>query len=150
MRLNDKVAVVTGGASGIGRATTLLFAAEGAKVVVVDLNEKAGLETGRLTEEKDGAATFCKADVSTASGCESMVKIAERSYGRLDVLFNNAGIMHKDDHDAIQTAEAVWDLTMNVNLKSVFLGCKFGIPALRREVTHHQLPTTDETLMMMT
>lgn len=132
MRLNDKVAVVTGGASGIGRATTLLFAAEGAKVVVVDLNEKAGLETVRLTEEKDGVATFCNADVSTASGCESMVKIAERSYGRLDVLFNNAGIMHKDDHDAIQTDEAVWDLTMNVNLKSVFLGCKFGIPALRR------------------
>ncbi|HBO90540.1 MAG TPA: short-chain dehydrogenase, partial [Acidobacteria bacterium] len=132
MRLNDKVVVVTGGASGIGRATTLLFAAEGAKVVVVDLNEKAGLETVRLTEEKDGVVTFCKADVSTASGCESMVKIAEQSYGRLDVLFNNAGIMHKDDHDAIQTDEAVWDLTMNVNLKSVFLGCKFGIPALRR------------------
>lgn len=132
MRLNDKVAVITGGASGIGRATTLLFAAEGAKVVVVDLNEKAGLETVRLTEEKDGVATFCHADVSTASGCESMVKSAEQSYGRLDVLFNNAGIMHKDDHDAIQTDEAVWDLTMNVNLKSVFLGCKFGIPALRR------------------
>ena len=82
---------------------------------MVDLNEKAGLEMVRLTEEKDGVATVCNADVSTASGCESMVKIAEQSYGRLDVLFNYAGIMHKDDHDAIQTDEAVWDLTMNVN-----------------------------------
>ena len=73
-----------------------------------------------------------RADVSKAADCERMVAEAEKAFGRLDVLFNNAGIMDSGDDDAVSTEEAVWDLTMDVNAKGVFLGCKYGIPALRR------------------
>ena len=132
MRLENKVALITGGASGIGRETAVLFTSEGATVVVVDINDAAGNETVGLATENGGPALYCRADVSKASDCEAMIRAAEDHYGRLDILFNNAGIMHADDQDAVQTEEAVWDLTMNVNLKGVFLGCKYGIPALQR------------------
>jgi len=132
MRLQDKVALITGAGSGIGRETALLFAAEGAAIVVVDVNDSAGAETVRLVHEQGGQATYAHADVSKAADCESMVRRAEESYGKLNVLFNNAGIMHSADDDAITTTEEVWDLTMAINLKGVFFGCKFGIPALRR------------------
>lgn len=128
-RLKDKVAVITGGGSGIGKESALLFAREGAKVVVVDLNESAAQAVAR---EIGASAVAVRADVSKAADCQNMVKVAEEKFGALHVLFNNAGIMDSRDDDAISTEEQVWDLTMNVNLKSVFLGCKFGIPALRR------------------
>ncbi len=79
-----------------------------------------------------GSALYCHADVSKAADCERMVGVAEEAFGKLDILFNNAGIMHSSDDDAIQTTEDVWDLTMAINLKGVFLGCKYGIPALQR------------------
>jgi NAD(P)-dependent dehydrogenase (short-subunit alcohol dehydrogenase family) len=79
-----------------------------------------------------GRAAYCRADVSKAADCEQMIAFAERELGALNVLFNNAGIMHAKDDDAITTEEAIWDLTMAVNAKSVFFGCKYGIPALRR------------------
>lgn len=129
MRLKDKVCVITGAGSGIGRESVLLFVKEGAKVVAVDLNEKAAQDTAR---DAGGKVTVVKADVSKAADCENMVKVTEKTYGALHVLFNNAGIMHSSDDTAETTDEAIWDLTMNVNLKSVFLGCKYGIPALRR------------------
>ena len=132
MRLENKVAVITGGASGIGRETAILFASEGARVIVVDVNDSGGHETVSLVTGAGGDASYCRADVSRAANCEAMIAAAEDRYGRLDILFNNAGIMHADDQDAILTDEAVWDLTMNVNLKGVFLGCKYGIPALQR------------------
>ena len=132
MRLKNKVAVITGAGSGIGRESALLFAAEGANVVAVDMNDKAGGETAAMIEAGGGKAVFARADVSKAADCENMVKVAEKSFGALHVLFNNAGIMDSRDDDAITTDEAVWDLTMNVNAKSVFLGCKYGIPALKR------------------
>jgi NAD(P)-dependent dehydrogenase (short-subunit alcohol dehydrogenase family) len=132
MRLPDKVALITGAGSGIGRETALLFTIEGAKVVVVDVNDPAGEETVRMVREKSGDATYVHADVSKADDCERMVAEAEAAYGKLNVMFNNAGIMHSDDDDAVKTSEAVWDLTMAVNLKGVFLGCKYGIPALQR------------------
>jgi NAD(P)-dependent dehydrogenase (short-subunit alcohol dehydrogenase family) len=132
MRLKDKVALITGAASGIGRESALLFAAEGARVVVVDVNDDAGHETAVRIQSQGGQAVYARADVSRAADCEAMVQAAERSFGKLNVLFNNAGIMHARDDDAIATDEAVWDFTMNVNLKGVFLGCKYGIPALRR------------------
>ena len=132
MRLQDKVALITGAGSGIGRETALLFAAEGAQVVVVDVNDPAGEETVRMVRGQGGEATYAHADVSKAAECENMVRIAETTYGKLNVMFNNAGIMHSADDDAITTSEDVWDLTMAINLKGVFLGCKYGIPALRR------------------
>ena len=132
MRLDGKVALITGGASGIGRETALLFAREGAAVLVVDMADDAGKETVALIAQAGGRAAFRHADVSKAADCEAMVAAAEREFGKLDVLFNNAGIMHAQDDDAVSTTESVWDLTMNVNAKGVFLGCKHGIPALLR------------------
>ena len=132
MRLQDKTALITGAGSGIGRAAALLFAREGANVVAVDRNGETAEETVEMVVEASGQATAFEADVSRADDCEAMVAHAEATFGALHVLFNNAGIMHADDGDAQATDEAVWELTMNVNLKGVFLGCKHGIPALRR------------------
>jgi NAD(P)-dependent dehydrogenase (short-subunit alcohol dehydrogenase family) len=128
MRLENKVALITGGGSGIGRQSALLFAKEGAKVVVVDLDEKAGRETASMIKD----AIFVRADVSSARDSQQMVEAAEKTFGKLNVLFNNAGIMLSKDDDAISTEESVWDQTLDVNAKGVFLGCKYGIPALRR------------------
>lgn len=131
MQLADKVALITGAASGIGREAALLFAREGARVVVVDISEK-GQETAEAIRRAGGQAHFVQADVSKAQDAERMISEAERVFGRLQILFNNAGISHAEDDDAIRTSEAVWDLTFAVNVKGVFLGCKYGIPALRR------------------
>ena len=132
MRLKDKVALITGAGSGIGRESALLFAQEGAKIVVVDVNDTAGEETCSMITQAGGQAIYVHADVSKAADCEAMVNAAEKTFGKLNILFNNAGIMLSDDDNAITTEEKVWDLTMEVNLKGVFLGCKYGIPALRR------------------
>ena len=132
MRLQDKVALITGGGSGIGYQTALLFAREGARVVVVDINDTAGNKTVQDIADQGGHAIFVHADVASAQDCRHMVQVAENSYGALHILFNNAGISHADDDDAINTREEIWDLTMEINVKGVYLGCKFGIPALRR------------------
>jgi NAD(P)-dependent dehydrogenase (short-subunit alcohol dehydrogenase family) len=131
-RLAGKVALVTGAARGIGHATCLAFVREGARVVAVDLDARAGEEAAGRLREAGGDVRFVAADVSRAEDCRRMVAAAEKAYGALHVVFNNAGVSHIDDGDAESTEEAVWDLTMNVNLKGVFLGCKYGIPALRR------------------
>ncbi len=132
MRLQDKVALITGAGSGIGRETALLFAREGAAVVVVDINDEGGEATVSEVVATGGRASYVHADVSIADDCQKMIAAAEATFGKLDVLFNNAGISHAEDDDAINTSEAVWDLTMQVNVKGVFLGCKYGIPALQR------------------
>jgi NAD(P)-dependent dehydrogenase (short-subunit alcohol dehydrogenase family) len=132
MRLKDKVALITGGGSGIGYQTALLFAQEAASVVVVDINEGSGRSTVKEIVDQGGRAVFVQADVANSADCARMIEVAEAQYGALHILFNNAGISHAEDDDALNTSEAVWDLTMQVNVKSVFLGCKYGIPALRR------------------
>ena len=132
MRLTNKVVLITGAGSGIGRESAVLFAREGAAIAVVDLNGGAAQETVALIEKESGRAAYCTADVSKAADCEQMIAFAEKEFGKLDVLFNNAGIMHSSDDNAVTTDESIWDLTMNINAKGVFFGCKYGIPALRR------------------
>ncbi len=132
MRLADRVALVTGAGSGIGLESALALSREGAKVVVADIAEEPGEAAAARLRDTGGDACFVRADVSKGEDCARMVATAEETYGALHVLFNNAGISHIDDSGAEDTDEAVFDLTMNVNLKGVFLGCKHGIPALRR------------------
>lgn len=132
MRLKDRVCLVTGAASGIGRETCLLFAAEGARVVAVDLDKQGGQATADAIADQGQTATFVAADVSQSDDCQAMIAHAEQEYGALHVVFNNAGIMHSDDGNAVETEETVWEKTMAVNLRGVFLGCKHAIPALRR------------------
>ena len=132
MRLQDKVALITGAGSGIGYQTALLFAQEGASIVAVDINHDGAASIVAEIVGTGGRATYVHADVSSADDCQNMIAAAESTYGKLDILFNNAGISHAEDDDAVNTSEAVWDLTMQVNVKGVFLGCKYGIPALQR------------------
>lgn len=132
MRLKDKVALITGAASGIGRETALLFAGEGAKIVACDVNDEEGNKTLAQLKESGSEAIYVHADVSKADDCKNMVEQAESQFGNLHIMFNNAGIMHSSDDNAVTTEESVWDLTMAINLKGVFLGCKFGIPAIKR------------------
>ncbi len=132
MRLANKVALITGAGSGIGRESALLFAREGARVVVCDVNEAGGQETIALIAAAGGQALFVKADVSKGDEVQAAIAAAETTYGQLNVLFNNAGIFHGADNSVLDTEEAIWDLTININLKGVFLGCKYGIPALLR------------------
>ena len=131
-RLAGKVALITGAGSGIGRESSILFAQHGAAIVAVDVHRDAAEHTVAAITDAGGRAVAVDADISQADECRRMVEAAEQSFGQLNVLFNNAGIMHGSDDDAVNTGEDVWTLTMDVNARGVFLGCKFGIPALRR------------------
>jgi NAD(P)-dependent dehydrogenase (short-subunit alcohol dehydrogenase family) len=132
MRLENKVAVITGAGSGIGRESALLFAREGARVVVAEVNDAAGRKVAGEIESAGGKALFFHADVSSAKDAEAMVLAAEMTWGRLDVLFNNAGIFPDRDGSVVDTDEETWDLVLRVNLKGVFFGCKYAIPAMLR------------------
>lgn len=128
MRLNSKVALITGAGSGLGRASAYLFSREGAKIVVVDINSEGGRETVKKINENVGEAFFIKADVSNASEVENMVSDAIKKYGKLDVVFNNAGVALPKG--IIDTTEEEWDKVIDVNLKGVFLVSKYSIPEL--------------------
>jgi len=114
--------------------TSYLFAREGAKVICADVNEQAGKQVADKINEIEGSkvAIFVKADVSKESEVANLVAVAEKEFGKLNVMFNNAGIMHPKDDDAISTEEKIWDLTMDINVKGVWFGCKHAIPAMRR------------------
>ena len=131
-RLSGDVAVITGGGAGIGRETALLLAEAGAKVVVADINESGIHEVVDSIKKSGGSAIAVRTDVSKAADVEKMIQAGEREFGKVSVVFNNAGIMHADDDNAETTSEKVWDLTFAVNVKSVFFGCRYAIPALRR------------------
>jgi NAD(P)-dependent dehydrogenase (short-subunit alcohol dehydrogenase family) len=127
-RLQDRVAVVTGGGSGIGLATSRRFAAEGATVVVVDVNEEAGEATA---EEVEGEFVAC--DVSDERAVEGLFDGVVHRHGRVDIAFNNAGISPPDDDSILVTGLAAWERVNRVNLTSVYLCCKHVIPHMRRQ-----------------
>mmetsp|Transcript_1188 Transcript_1188/g.1781 ORF Transcript_1188/g.1781 Transcript_1188/m.1781 type:complete len:276 (-) Transcript_1188:1977-2804(-) len=131
-RMLNQVAVITGASGGIGRETAKLFAKHGAKgLVLCDVNEAGAEETKKMVDEiAPGVAVVQISDVSKEADCEAMVKRAESEFGKLTVLFNNAGIMHDDDGD--ETSEEIWDLTLGINVKGVFWGCKHGIRSMRK------------------
>jgi NAD(P)-dependent dehydrogenase (short-subunit alcohol dehydrogenase family) len=135
VRLEDKVAIITGAGGGMGRVASERFAAEGAKIVVAEFDEEAGEETVRLVREAGGKASFVKTDVSDEASAARMVKHATEIYGRLDVLYNNAGIMPEADHSVVDTDVAIWDKVMAVNVRGVFLGCKYAIPRMGEQET---------------
>jgi NAD(P)-dependent dehydrogenase (short-subunit alcohol dehydrogenase family) len=130
MRLDGKVCVITGAGGGMGRVASQLFAAEGARVVVAEFNEAAGEETVRLVREAGGDASFVKVDVSSEPSARAMIDHAVATFGRVDVLYNNAGVMPEADHSVIDTDVATWDQVMAVNVRGVFLGCKYAIPRM--------------------
>ena len=128
MRLADKVCVITGAGSGMGRVAAGMFAAQGARVVVADYNEAAAAETVAAVTTAGGQATAVHADVSMESDAKAMIDHAVATYGRVDVLYNNAGIMPEADHSVIDTDVDTWDQVMAINVRGVFLGCKHAIP----------------------
>ncbi|QGP93126.1 Dihydroanticapsin 7-dehydrogenase [Neomoorella glycerini] len=128
MRLAGKVAIITGAGSGIGRASALAFAREGARVVAADINEETCRATVEAIKERGGRAVAVRVDVTKAADCQRMVNTALEHFGKLDVLFNNAGINHAARLH--ETLEEDWDRVLAVNLKSIFLCSKYAIPAL--------------------
>lgn len=128
MRLADKVALITGSASGMGKLAAEVFAREGASIVVTDIMEKEGEETARAVRDAGGSAVFVPGNVAHDADVQRVVAAAIDSYGRIDVLYNNAGIMPAADSGVVETAEETWDKVIDVNLKSAFLYCKHAIP----------------------
>ena len=133
MRLKGKIAIITGAGMGMGREASLLFAAEGAKIVVFDLNKKAGNETVKLIEKAGGKAIFVSGDVSKEDDVKKAVKKAVKQFGALHILYANAGVLWKHlDKSVIETTEKNWDLVQAINLKGPFFLTKYGIPELKK------------------
>ncbi len=131
-KLEGKVAIVTGGAAGIGKATALLFAEEGAKVIVADRDEENGRRVAEQIIRSGGKGIFLPVDVSRPDEVEAMVRTVVETYGRLDVLHNNAGVEGERAPTADCTLEN-WDRVIGINLRGVFLGMKYGIPAMVKQ-----------------
>jgi NAD(P)-dependent dehydrogenase (short-subunit alcohol dehydrogenase family) len=130
MQLTNKIAIITGGASGIGRATAMLFVREGAAVVIADVNKEAGQTVAKELERAGGRACFESADVTSASDCRRVVEQTLREFSKIDILFNNAGIIRRAT--ILDLSEADWDRVMSVNVKSIFLLSREVIPHMQR------------------
>ncbi len=129
-RLAGKVALITGAGNGMGRAAALLFASEGARVVVADALDQSGHATVEAVADAGGEAAFVHVDVTDENEVAAMIDFAVATFGSLHVLYNNAGIMPGDDGGTTETGVPTWDRVMAVNLRGVWLGCKHGIPAM--------------------
>ncbi|MBC2715999.1 MAG: SDR family oxidoreductase [Desulfobacteraceae bacterium] len=132
MKLKDKVALVTGAGSGIGKAIATLFAKEGAKVVVADIDPEKGQETADMIKQSGWDARYVQSDVSREADCEKMIQFTQAKFGKLDILCNNAGIAMVIC-PVENVSEELWDHIMAVNLKSVFLTCKIAIPIMKEQ-----------------
>lgn len=138
MRLKNQVALITGGTSGIGKATALVFAREGAAVAITGRNEKRGHAVTAAILEAGGNAIFLRTDVRKAAECERAVHETLQTFGRLDILFNNAGVFYP--HDTLECSEEEWDEQIDINLKGAFLMSKAALPGMivqRRGVIIH-------------
>ncbi len=131
-RLDGKVALITGGGSGMGRVASELFAREGAEIVIAEIAEGPGRETAEAIRGAGGEALFVRTDVAREADVAEAVRAGERTFGRVDVLYNNAGIFLPEDGAITDLEETVWDRVLNVNLKGTYFVCKHGIPALLR------------------
>ncbi|WP_423798663.1 glucose 1-dehydrogenase [Neobacillus sp. SAB-20_R2A] len=129
MRLKDKVAIITGGGGGIGRATAIRFAQEGARLVIADYSEKAGAETVQLVNEIGGEAKFIQTDMTKPEDVQIMVQETIDTYGKLDILFNNAGVKSGESKIPDVSFEE-WQKVFDVNTNGVFLGLKYAIPLM--------------------
>ena len=132
MRLNNKVVIITGSGGGIGRATALRFAEEGARIVAADIDDDANAAVVTEITEAGGHALAVHANVADDLDVANMVAAAEDAFGRLDVLFNNAGVMLAADDDAVNTTPDTISTTLSINVAGVLAGCRHGIPAMRR------------------
>ena len=128
MRLEKQVALITGGTSGIGEATALLFAREGAQIAITGRNEKRGHAVTAAIVEAGGQAIFLRTDVRRAAECDHAVRETVQTFGRLDILFNNAGIFYP--HDTLECSEEEWDEQIDINLKGAFLMSKAALPGM--------------------
>jgi len=132
MRLQGKVSIITGAGSGLGKEIALLFAREGSKVVIAELQEESGQATAQQIQRKGGSALFLRTDITQASDVERMVEEALQAYGRIDVLVNNAGI-NPSRTPVHETPEEAWDQTLAVNLKGAFLCSKYVLPVMMKQ-----------------
>jgi NAD(P)-dependent dehydrogenase (short-subunit alcohol dehydrogenase family) len=133
MRLKDKVAIITGAGMGMGREASVLFASEGAKVIVFDINEEAGKETVAAVDAAGGEGLLVTGDVSKEADVKRAINEGVAQFGKLDILYANAGVLWKDrDKSVIDTTEENWDLVQAINLKGPFFLTKHGIPALKK------------------
>ncbi len=130
MRLRDKVCIITGAGSGMGRVACEMFAREGAKVAAWEVVAETGEETAARVRAAGGDATFVACDVSDEASVRAAVAATVARYGGVDVLYNNAGIMPEADHSVLDTPVEVWDRVMAVNVRGIFLGCKYAIPEM--------------------
>lgn len=133
MRLKDKVCIITGAGGGMGKVAAEMFSKEGAKVAVFERDQKAGKQVVNQIKQDGGEASFYEVDIIDEDAVKNAVDNVVEEYGRIDVLYNNAGVMPEADNSVINTDQAVWDLVMNINVKGIFLMTKYVIPVMEKQ-----------------
>ncbi|MCO4328671.1 glucose 1-dehydrogenase [Staphylococcus hyicus] len=132
MRLKDKVCIITGAGGGMGKTAAVMFAKEGARVAVFEKNKEAGEQTAQEITHQGGEACFYEVDISNEQQVSDAVARVVTDFGKIDVLYNNAGVMPAADHSVVDTSEEVWDLVMNINVKGIFFMTKYVIPEMEK------------------
>src|SRR5699024_7230282 len=132
MRLQDKVCIITGAGGGMGKVAAQMFAKEGGKIAVFERDDQAGQATVDAIKDNGGEASFFKVDIANEENVKEAVADTVKTYGKIDVLYNNAGVMPEADNSVVNTSEEVWDLVMNINVKGIFFMTKYVIPEMEK------------------